>query len=70
MLAGDLSFKQKHPANNAGCGPFRANFAAGRKNPSEPHDVGSEYAVYMVGPPAKSAFWEDAERAGLGASIS
>jgi len=30
----------------------------------EPHDVGSEYAVYMVGPPAKSAFWQAAERAG------
>jgi large subunit ribosomal protein L28 len=25
-------------------------------DPLEPHDVGSEYAVYMVGSPAKSAF--------------
>jgi large subunit ribosomal protein L28 len=30
----------------------------------EPHDVGSEYAVYMVGSPAKSAFWRAAAPAG------
>jgi hypothetical protein len=27
-------------------------------SPSEPHDVGSEYAVYMVVPAVKSAFRE------------
>jgi hypothetical protein len=33
VLAVDLSFKQKHPANNAGCGPFRANFGRGLQKP-------------------------------------
>jgi hypothetical protein len=51
MLAVDLSFKQKHPANNAGCGPFSRESGVACKNPLEPHDVGSEYAVYMVGSP-------------------
>jgi hypothetical protein len=70
VLAVDLSFKQKHPANNAAHGRFARISGVACKNPSEPHDVGSEYAVYMVGSPAKSAFWQAAGRAGREAPIS
>jgi hypothetical protein len=70
MLAVDLSFKQKHPANNAAHGRFARILGVACKNPSEPHDVGSEYAVYMVGPPAKSAFWQGPAPAGREPSSS
>jgi hypothetical protein len=55
ILALALSFKQKHPANNA-IAPVWREIRKLPQNPLEPHDVGSEYADYMVGPPAKSAF--------------
>jgi hypothetical protein len=66
----DLSFKQKHPPNNAGYARLARISGVACKNPLEPHDVGSEYAVYMVGPPAKSAFWHAAAAAGRRAPIS
>jgi large subunit ribosomal protein L28 len=48
---------------------FSREFEGRRNNPSEPHDVGSEYAVYMVGKPAKSAFWPVAGRPAAGAEF-
>jgi hypothetical protein len=63
VLAIALSFKQKHPGNNA-LARFQANQTGGGRATTKifknPHDVGSEYAVYMVGSPAKSAFQEAA----------
>jgi hypothetical protein len=48
---------------------FSREFEGRRNNPKETHDVSSEYAVYMVGPPAKSAFWQAAGPAGEVASV-
>jgi hypothetical protein len=59
--ANDLSFKQKHPANNA-IAPVWREFRELPPKSLEWHDVGSEYAVYMVGSPAKSAFRQAAEQ--------
>jgi hypothetical protein len=64
-----LSFKQKHPANNALAAVWR-EFRCVPQKSLEPHDVGSEYAVYMVGKPAKSAFWQAAAPTGRVAPIS
>jgi hypothetical protein len=64
----DLSFKQKHPANNA-LAPVSREFRGLPPKSLEPHDVGSEYAVYMVGSPAKSAFRAPQLAAGLAAQV-
>jgi hypothetical protein len=69
MPAVDLSSKQKHPPNNADHSLFRANSKAAAKILRKVHDVGSEYAVYMVGPPAKSAFWQAPAPAGGAAPV-
>jgi hypothetical protein len=36
--------------------PVLREIRVSRQNPYEPHDVGSEYAVYMVGPAQKIGF--------------
>jgi hypothetical protein len=69
-LAIDQSFNQKHPSNNDAGGFFRCFPGVQPPNPSEPHDVGSEYAVYMVVSPVKLPFAGPGMRATAGAPSS
>jgi hypothetical protein len=64
----DLSSKQKHPANNA-IAPVSREIRTPPPKSLEPHDVGSEYAVYMVGAPAKSAFHALRQTGGAAAQV-
>jgi hypothetical protein len=64
------SFKQKHPSNNEARGVFQVFARVQPPNPSERHDVGSEYADYMVVSPVKSAFRCGRARAGPHPPIS
>ena len=48
MRAIEVSFKQKYPANNGLARDFAASFDLPAPDARNPHDVGGEYAVYMM----------------------
>jgi hypothetical protein len=58
VLAVDLSFKQKHPANNASAGRFARISGAAAKILWNRMMSAANTPFIWLGSPAKSAFWQ------------